>query len=307
MDAGIVFQKMLVLLIMIFAGCLVYRLGIIGKETSRQISSLMIKVLNPALLLSSAMGDKGNVTGKELLIVAAFTILMFAFLIVLGIPFGALFGKTKEEKLMYNMMTVFSNLAFIGIPVVKALYGDKAVIYASVFNLGYSCCFYTYGMMLVDKAAGVRDKGFSLKSLWNPGVVSCLLTLLLTVTKFRLPFFISGPVEYLGSASVPIALLTVGISLAQNDWKSIFLDWKVYVYSILKLVVIPVACVFLLRFLPIDETILGVTAVMLAMPVGNMAVIAAESVGMDGSVCARGIMVSTIMTLVTVPMVAAMV
>ena len=75
MDIGIVFEKMLVLLIMIFVGSLVYRLGIIGKGTNRQISNLLVKILNPAILLSSAMGDTSGITGSDLLIVGAFTIL----------------------------------------------------------------------------------------------------------------------------------------------------------------------------------------------------------------------------------------
>ena len=304
MDIGIVFEKMLVLLIMIFVGSLVYRLGIIGKDTNRQISNLLVKILNPAILLSSAMGDTSGITGSDLLIVGAFTILMYTGLILLGIPIGALFGKNKEEKLMYKLMTVFSNVAFIGIPVVKALYGDVAVIYAAVFNLGYSCCFYTYGMLLVDQAAGVGEQHLSLRSLWNPGVVACVLTLLLTVTRIHLPFFVSGPVEYMGNACVPIALITVGVSLAQNDLKTIFLDWKIYAFSAIKLVLIPIIVVLLLHLISLDPVILGVTAVMIAMPVGNMAVIAPESIGIDSSICARGVMITTILTLVTVPLVA---
>ena len=172
MDAKIVFEQMLVLLLMIFVGMAVCKLRIINKEASRQVSSLMVKLLNPALLISSAIEDGGSVKPEALIAVGVFTVLMYVFLIIIGKLISAVFVKKQEDRMMYQMMTVFSNVAFIGIPVVKSLYGHVGVIYTAVFNLGYSCCFYTYGLWLVNRAAGKNEQKVSLKSLWNPGVVA---------------------------------------------------------------------------------------------------------------------------------------
>ncbi|MCD2492578.1 AEC family transporter [Lacrimispora sp. NSJ-141] len=307
MDAGIVFQKMLVLLILILVGYLTYKLGILGKDTGKQISGLIVKVLNPAIMLASAMGDRGSVTGKELSLAGVFAFFMFVLLIGLGWVLGAVFGRDREEKRLYNLMTVFSNLGFIGIPVTQAIYGEAAVIYVSIFVLEYNCFFYTYGMMLVDRASGRAGRGFSPKSLLNSGMAACVITLLLTVFRTPVPFFISGPISYLGDACVPMALLAIGVSLAQNDWRTIFLDWRIYLFSILKLLAVPVICVLFMRLIPADRTIRGVTAVMLAMPVGNMAAMAAETAGMDSAVCSRGVTITTVLTLFTVPLVAALI
>lgn len=303
MDAKIVFEQMLVLLLMIFVGMAVCKLRIINKDASRQISSLMVKLFNPALLISSAIEDGGNVKSEALIAVGVFTVLMYVFLIIIGKLISNVLVKYKEDRIMYQLMTVFSNVAFIGIPVVKSLYGHVGVIYTAVFNLGYSCCFYTYGLWLVNQAAENNKQKVSLRSLWNPGVIACAITLFLTLVKIPIPFFISGAVEYLGSASVPLALLLVGVSLAQNDWKTIFLDWKIYVFSVIKLVAIPLLMMLALATLKLDPVVYGVTILMTAMPVGNMAVIGPESVGMDSSICARGVMVTTILTLVTVPVI----
>ena len=237
MDAKIVFEQMLVLLLMIFVGMAVCKLRIINKDASRQISSLMVKLFNPALLISSAIEDGGNVKSEALIAVGVFTVLMYVFLIIIGKLISNVLVKYKEDRIMYQLMTVFSNVAFIGIPVVKSLYGHVGVIYTAVFNLGYSCCFYTYGLWLVNEAAeNNKQKVLFEKPLECRSDCVCNHAVFCALVKYSDSVFYQWSSRIFREAQVfRWHFYWWGFRWLRMIGKPFFWYWKIYVFSVSKI------------------------------------------------------------------------
>ena len=99
-------------------------------------------------------------------------------------------------------------------------------------------------------------------------------------------------------------MILIGASMAQQDFKSLFADVRVYLFLILRMLVIPIAGALLLRFFSLDRQVAGVFGLMLAMPVGSIVVLLASNRGADERICTRGSVISTLASVLTIPLIA---
>lgn len=292
-----VFFQMLALMIMIGAGCLLTKKGMMDERTSQQISKMIISLFSPMLSISCAAGAVGQIPMHTMMVVGLIAAGMFLFFIFAGMLLTPFFEKDQEQKKIFQMMFVFSNLGFIGIPVVSSILGPEYVVYVTEFNLVYNIFFYTYGMMVMDGGFSLS----SLKSMLNPGTVCGVVSVIIIVCGVQLPDFINTAVTYLGNVASPMALVVVGFSLAHADLKKIFRNARLYLFAFVKLLVLPFLMFLILRLFTDDRALLPVCMIMFGMPVGNMPLMLCNQRGIDGTACSAAVIMTTIFCVFTVP------
>lgn len=292
-----VFFQMLALLIMIGAGYYVTKKGMLDAHTNNQMSDLIVNLFNPLLVLASAANSVGKISLDAMKLIGIIAVGMFLAFILAGMILSPLFEKDKEQRKIFQLMFVFSNVGFIGIPVISSIFGEQYVVYVSEFMLVYTLVFYTYGIALMD---GEFSKS-SLRAMANPGTVSALLAMAVIIWGIQLPEFLKTAVAYLGNVTSPMALVAVGFALAESDLKKIFCQPRLYAFSAVKLLVLPLALLPLLRLAVPNADLLAVCMVMFGMPVGNMPLILGNQRGLDVSSCSAAIILSTILCVLTVP------
>ncbi len=292
-----VFFQMLALLIMIGAGYFMAKKEMMDAHTNTQMSKMIVNVFNPMLILSSAANSAGLVPLGTIGLVGIIALGMFAVFVVTGMVLSPFFDKIPEQRKIFQEMFVFSNLGFIGIPVVSSILGEEYVVYVTEFLLIYTIVFYTYGVALMDG----KFSPSSLKSMFNPGTISGLLALLIIVCGIQLPGFIKTAVTYLGNVTSPMALVAVGFTLAHSDLKKIFCQPRLYVFSAIKLLLLPLAMLPLLKLITGDQALISVCIVMFGMPIGNMPLILGTQKGIDPSPCSAAIILTTILCVFTIP------
>lgn len=288
---------MTALLIMIGTGYCITKRGMLDEHTNNQMSALIVNVFNPFLVFSSAADSVGLISINTMKIVGLIAIGMFVFFIIAGMVLSPFFDQDFEQRKLFQMMFVFSNLGFIGIPVVTNILGSEYVVYVTEFVLVYTIVFYTYGIMLADGKLSLS----SFKSMINPGMLSGAAALLVVIFNLQIPDFIKTAVTYLGNVTSPMALIAVGFSLAHSDIKKIFGELRLYIFAVIKLLLIPLFALPILRRILDDVTLLSVCMIMFGMPVGNMPLILANQKGVEGSTCSSAIIVTTIFCVVTIP------
>jgi len=292
-----VFLQMLALLVMIAAGVIAAKGKMLDTHTNAKMSTMIVNIFNPMLILSSAAGAVGQVPLQRILLVFGIALGMFLFFILAGMVLTRFFSKDPVQRKIYQLMFVFSNLGFIGIPVVSSVLGAEYVVYVSQFLLIYNLVFYTYGRTLMRGRFNLA----ALRSLINPGNIACVLAMVLVLANIQLPGFLHTAVDYLGGAASPLALVSVGFTLANANVKEIFGDKKLYLFTFLKLLVLPVVLLPFLRLLPVDDGLAAVCLVMFGMPVGSMPLMLITERGLDGRTCTAAVIMSTILCVVTVP------
>lgn len=303
MSAGIVLQQMIIIFILMMTGYVVYKKGIIGGDISRGISALIVNVCNPAILIRSAFDRDASVTEEKLLMAAAGTVVMYVILILISFVLPKCLKAGDKWKNHYALMCIFGNTGFIGIPLTAAVLGEKAVIYIAIVNAFYNLLFYTYGIRLADGDGGkIRIKNFL-----NVGNISIVITILIFMLQPKLPVVLTSSVNYMADTTTFLAMVVVGISLAKTNLAEIFTQWKIYLFIALRFLAVPVVIGLILRLFIQDSMVYGVLVLMSAVPVGNLSLMRVEEKGGDGKLLSCGIILSTILSLVTIPLVVAFV
>lgn len=292
-----VFFQMLALLIMIGMGYFATKAGMLDGHTNDRMSDLIVNIFNPLLVFSAAANNVGMISADTLLVVGMVAVGMFAFFILTGIVLAPLFEKNREQRKIFQLMVVFSNVGFIGIPVITAILGAEYVIYVTEFMIVYSIVFYTYGMALMDG----KFTAASLKAMVNPGMIFGLAAMAVIIFEIQIPDFLRTAATYLGNVTSPMALMAVGYTLANSDFKKIFGQPRLYVFSVLKLLVLPLLMLQLLKLVTTDAALVSVCVVMFGMPVGNMPLILGYQRGIDVTSCSAAIILTTVLCVFTVP------
>lgn len=298
-------QQMLVMFLLIMTGYLCSRKGLINEQNNACLSSLVVNVFNPAVIFSSVLGNAASRTEDSLLTLFVVSAGLYLFLILAAKVLLRFSPQTPDEKHITELLYVFANVGFIGIPVVKSLLGDACLIYVAVFILVYSILVYTYGIALLQKEKA--SKGFrlaSLKPLLNMGTLACAATLVVFVGNFRLPVVFTDTLQHLANATTPISLLIIGVSLGmQGNPLSPFLNGRRYLFCLWKLLLLPLAGTWILCRLPVSVALRQTYMLLLAMPSGNMILMIVKDLGLEEKECANTIILSTLLSILTIPVV----
>lgn len=299
MSAGIVLQQMMIIFLLILTGYVIYKKGIIQGEIAKGISALVVNVCNPAILIRSAFERDASVTNEKLLLAVFGSGLMYVILLAASWILPRLLRTEAKWRNHYALMSIFGNTGFIGIPLVSAVFGDQAVIYTAIVNAYFNLLFYTYGIWLAD---GVNRK-FSWKNFLNIGNLSIVVTIAVFLYQPKLPEVLTSTIDHMANTTTFLAMVVIGISLARTRLLEIFTEKKLYLFIGLRFVLIPVFISLFLRIFIRDEVVYGTIVLLAAVPVGNLALMRVEETGGDGTMLSQGIILSTILSLVTIPIV----
>lgn len=312
-SAIVIFQQMMVLFGMMLVGFFCYKWDWIDDHSYGKLSKIVVNILNPLLVIDGVLGKSRDGSFHNLLTNLVMVILYFVFLIIISIPVVKTIRPEKENVGVYRLMMIFSNVGFMGIPVISALYGSDVIIYIVFYMLGYNFLLYTYGIILARSSAkpayaeNHNSKGSfkeNLKAIINPGTIAGIIAIILFVCKIQVAAPMTSFIQYLSQCVVPFSMILIGASMAQQELKTIFKDVRMYWFLLIRLILIPVIMALCVRNLPLDPQILGVFILMLAMPVGSIVVLVAMEQGADSACCTRGSVISTLLSIITIPVIA---
>lgn len=315
MNIFVVLQQMLVLLAMMLIGYFTCRIGWINHDTYSKMSKLVVNIFNPILIIDSVLGKSLHTTGNIFWQNLALVFLFYSLLFLTGILLVFIIRPNSVEKPIYRMMTLLPNIGFMGIPIVASLLGTDYVIYVAVYMLFYNVIIYTYGIALCKKSAKAQnpdipaspEKVSLLKSLrpvfTNMGVISSIVALVLFFTGLPVPKAVADFCGYMGNPSIPLSMYLIGCSVAFSDIPSMLKDKNIYSFLFIKMFAFPIACAFLIRLLPFDAMILKQFVIMAAMPAGSLVVLVAEQYGGKTDISTKGVVLSTMISILSIPIV----
>lgn len=297
----ILLKQMLVLFIMMLIGVYCRKRGIFNDEANKRISSLVVNVANPALILSSSINQEAVIEGMEFLKTFILAWGMFGVLMVLAHFVPKIIRADISEYGTYKTMTIFSNIGFMGFPVIDALYGSEALLYATMFLIPFNVLIYTYGISVMKKQG--EKTGFRLSKILNVGVVSCAVALVIYLTRLPMPVVVENAVDSISGLTAPLSMMVIGDSLTKINLKKLFCNGRMLVFSAIKLLLIPIVGVSLIKLLGLNPLLIGVCMIMLATPAGSMNAMLAQEYGGDYELASQGVTITTLLAVITMPLV----
>lgn len=303
MDIMVVFQTMLKLFLLLVLGFVLFKCHIFDEYTNKKISALIVNVASPMLIISSIAGVEGNDKSIVFLMIGA-GILMYIGFIILGKIINRIFPFPKKDWPVYECMVVFANTGFMGYPVLLDVFGQEAVFYASLIHMAFNFFVYTYAIMCLTKSDDSEFK-LNFKQLLTPGIVLIFIGILIYLFDIQLPSVLMDTINSVGSLTAPLSMMMIGSSLAVYPIKDSFTDWRSYVFAFVRLIIVPFMTMIVCRLLHINPYYANITIITNAMPVGSMVLMLATQYNANIKIVTRNIVVSTLLSVITIPIVVA--
>lgn len=298
MSGLVVLQQMIMIFVLILTGFVLYKKQLISPYASKDLSALVVYICSPGLIIVSMFNDLSSVSRDSVLLVGMIAIVFFLALSILGYLLVKILKIEKSQETAYVLMTVFGNLGFIGIPVAMAIIGPESMVYVIVFNFLFNVYIYTFGVMLLKK--GTRGVKSSWRDMLSPGLIACVAAFAIYWFDLHLPESIETLAAYFGNACTLLSMIVIGISLAGMHVKQVLRNQKLMVFVGIRFLLFPIALALALKpFLP--DTVMRATIVLMAaLPVGNLSAMLSEQYGKDAKPIAEGIIVTTLLSVVTI-------
>ena len=303
MDIMVVFQTMLKLFLLLILGFVLFKCHIFDEYTNKKISALIVNVASPMLIISSIAGVEGSNKSIVFLMIGA-GILMYIGFIILGKIINRIFPFPKKDWPVYECMVVFANTGFMGYPVLLDVFGQEAVFYASLIHMAFNFFVYTYAIMCLTKGDDSEFK-LNFKQLLTPGIILIFVGIFIYLFDIQLPSVLMDTINSVGSLTAPLSMMMIGSSLAVYPIKDSFTDWRSYVFAFVRLMIVPFVTMIMCRLLHIDAYYANITIITNAMPVVSMVLMLATQYNANVKIVTRNIVVSTLLSVITIPIVVA--
>ena len=297
----IVFNQMISLFLLMLTGYLANRFGVIDKTFESKVSRFIVNISLPATILNAVTGSDMPHDQEMLpIFIAAVSIFLVAHVVCHFIQKIICWDPT------YELMLNYSNLGFMGIPIISTLYGGEYVLHVSIFMMTFNLSLFSYGVYLLSRD-DAKNRHFSVKKLLSPGILSAFLAIGIYLLDIRLPQHAVSLFSTIGVTTTPLAMIVIGSTLAGVKFSTVFTDKELYLFSFLKLLVLPMITFFVLRFFIKDRTLLEISTILSGCPIaGNVSMLCMEY-NRDVTLVSKGICISTLLSMISIPIVSALV
>ena len=303
----ITLQQFGTLLLFIGIGYLLKYFGVLNE--TKTLSALLMWVFMPATVFNVFYK---NFTPQNFLSALPYEIAGTAVLLITLVASYPLVKRYKDRivRNTYWYSMVNTNNVYIGLPLVSAIF-PKLVLYFMMFILPYQIFIYTVGVNMFKP----EKEKISLKTLLTPTIIAVVLGMICGMVvgalNVQMPNVISGILDSSAACMSPIAMIVMGCTLARTPLKKIFSNWGPYLFTALRLVVIPAVIggltYLMYLWLVFSIDIVKITIIYLALPMGLNTVVFAEANGEDGTIGAQCVFISHVACLGTLPLVFALV
>ena len=295
------------LFLLMACGFFARKKGIIDDVASKRLSTLIIKIGQPMMIISA-------LTEAEF----SYENLGDGFLYIgIGIIFHAVMGglafvlckgfKDLDERKITEFSLMFVNGGFIGFPILEALFGAKGLFLAAFFNISFHLFIWSWGVAILARKRS--DIKLTVRKIFiNLGSIPCLIGVLIYMLVipfpgFALPAFLSKFFLYLSNLCTPISVLITGALLATRTPKQIFGSGKIYYFSAMKLIVLPLIVCVICKLIGLPQDMTLFVTVEAALPAASSITMFSEIYGLNSGYASQTVGTSSLLSVGTLPLV----
>lgn len=260
-----ILNQTIIMLLLIFVGVLCFKTGIISRESNKDLSKFVLQVVNPIVIFTSYQMEYRSELVRNLLLTFALSLLAYA--IMIAAAYLLIRRKEGAETEIERFSAIYSNCGFMGIPLMKALFGSEGVFYLTAFITVFNLIVWTHGIILIS---GERDMKNIAKVFRSPTIIAIVLGIITFFLQIKIPSVPMTALEFIADINTPMAMIVSGVTIAETNILRLLKKKRVYYIGFLKLLLIPVILVFALALFDIDEKVKMTVIVAAAAPPAAM-------------------------------------
>lgn len=294
------FLKMLetqsILFVYMAVGYYCRKVNIFSDEMRARLTDFTVMITLPCMVFKSFLME----FSMDALIQGGVTLLIASVMAVVALIAGNLLYNrfVPREKCIMQYGTLVTNSGFAGLPIVDGAFGDEGLFLGSLFIIPTRILMWSAGISLFT-TGGTRWERTK-KVLTNPSIIAVGLGLVWMVFQLPLPGFLRSAVGNLGNCTSPLAMALVGAILADVPLRGIWEPKALYLAAV-RQIVLPVILLVALKGLALDPLTVGVSVTLSGMPIGSTTAILAQKYGADAEFGSKCVFISTVTSLITVP------
>ena len=295
-----IFKNMIDMQLMMFLlvgiGFFIRKKGIVNTEGRMNMINLCLYITLPFNVLHSFLRK----WDWNLFIACGVIILLSVGFNAISVFFSAVLYKKQEENRQKSLKygTIISNSGFLGNPMVEGIYGSEGLLYAALFMLPVRIVMWTIGIAVFLK--GRKEKLWK-NVLTHPCIVAIYAGVIIMVCGIQFPTFVEKTIVGISGCNTPLSMMLVGMMLAEVKPKGL-IDKTMVFYTAIRLLVIPAVVFAITAFLPIDGMLRGITVIMAGMPAPITTALLSAKYGGDEKYATGMVFLSTILSLITLPL-----
>jgi predicted permease len=305
-----IFNQIVFLAVLAIAGIVGVRFKLLNEFSKETIEKLVFYITLPLLIITKISSlEVTTAILQNSGLVIGFTYLILFFQIVAGKISANILKLPRAQATIHKLHTFLGNIVFLGFPLLDALFpGGEAILYAALYQLAMNTIFWTYGILKLDPKPN-RNRFGNLKKLINPNTIALIIALLMVFSGIRLPKILYEPLAGLGSTTLYLAMIYIGILIAHTKIRHMFGKPDVLMLSFNKLFLIPVFLILGIRLLlhlfgwVMNNIAFSVIVLEASMPCMTILVLLAKRYGADDTKAMENFVVSTILSIVSLPVI----
>lgn len=292
-------NQMLVLFIFMALGFFLNKKRLLPLDDSVVLSKLETYAFVPCLVFSVFYKYCTVENFKQKWTYMLYGAAVMAVSLPIGIVLAKFFAKDGYLKKIYTYSFAVANFSFMGNAVVLGVFGEKVLFDYMIFTLPLNLYVYSIGTAsLIPTEKGGK---LSVKTFVNPIFIALILGAVCGLLSVPLPKFITTAISSAGACMSPLAMLLTGFVIGEYSLKTLASDKKVYLASVIRLIILPSTFMAVLLLLKTDKDIIRVALCATAMPLGLNTVVFPAAYGGDTTPGAGMALVSHLISVITIP------
>lgn len=291
-------QQVAILFLLIFIGAVAAKTGVLRAEGKLALSNLLLYIVVPAMVINSYMMEFSEEILRNLL--AAFGLSVLAIFIGTALTLALTARKKDSRAAIFRFACIFSNAAYMGFPLISALFGSEGLMYASAYFTVFNILLWTFGYGLASGSSSVREVAHSL--LRTPVLYAMIVGLAVYLLQIPVPEIISQPIELLSNVNTPLSMLITGMLIASGDLKSIVRDRQIWQIAGVRMLLIPAVCLIVFGLLGFGGMAAQVVCLLECCPTAAVTSVFAVQFGHDERFAAGTVVLTTLLSIITLPL-----
>ena len=287
----------LVLFVLIFAGFICVKAGAVKREGKKAFSDLLVYFVVPCMIINSYLTDFDSDIFRNIL----YALWLSVLLIAIGIAVTFILSmRIKDDNLpVVRFGCMFSNAAYMGFPLIQAMYGSEGVLYASVYVTVFNILLWTVGIVYVSESMSFKE--LLKKIVTCPPIISVAVGLVIFLVRIPVADVLKDTFNVVGGMNTPLSMIITGITISQFPLLSILKDKRVYFTVILRMFIIPVICTLVMYLIHARGMVAVITIILEACPCAAITTLFAIKFGHDQKLAVGAVTLSTLISIITLP------
>ena len=304
MALPVIYQLMTMVILMVI-GVILQKKKILSLDNSKGLSIVLTRVAVPCNMVVLLQREYSREIFNGFLVTCGATYLICCIGAAMFFIVGKMLKMKPRELGLFYGGGVYSNVIFMGQPLIMAMYGAEGLIFCVAVMFTCNVFLFTVCSILFGMGGEHRKPALQMlkEAFLNLICLSAVVGVFCFVNSISLPGPIYDVLQYSANTTVSLSMIYIGSLLAAANLREIFRDKVVYIFSFFTLIVLPILAKAICGLF-MEGIALSVLVVLMGTPAAAALPSFAELYGNDEKRASQYTFVSTIISVVTLPLVA---